>query len=56
LAWQWADWPKLWRFLGGLREMWAFFDGNLMVKLWWIDGGMPVFGWWFLGVKKMPLY
>jgi hypothetical protein len=35
--------------------MCAFFDGNLLVKLWWIDGGVLVFRWWFFGAKKMPL-
>jgi hypothetical protein len=36
--------------------MGAFFDGNLLVKLWWIDGGMLVFGWWFFGAKKLSLF
>jgi hypothetical protein len=30
--------------------------GVFMVKLWWIDGGSVVFGWWFFGAKKMPLF
>jgi hypothetical protein len=29
--------------LRGVGEMWAFFDGNLLVKLWWITDRMLVF-------------
>jgi hypothetical protein len=29
--------------------MCAFFDGNLLVKLWWIDGGLMVDCWWIAG-------
>jgi hypothetical protein len=36
--------------------MCVFLCGNLLVKLWWIDGGMLVFGWWHFGAKEMSLF
>jgi hypothetical protein len=44
------------RFCRGFWQKRVEKHGVLVVKLWWIDGGMLVFGWWFFGAEKMSLF
>jgi hypothetical protein len=41
---------------GGLQEFSAFFDGFLVVNLWFFDGGMWCFDGRFSGAENFPLF